>query len=203
MHINQEIENFFWLCTFPKSQIIATIQPENIGEFLSAQTIIQGYQKDIRAGHGIDSKLKGVGDISKNGFDVIVGQNRLSVLAPSTKPVYKKKGVSDTSLAAYASLDKAIQAAKVAAVVVALQKSHPFVSDSLVAKETGLPSARISARRAELETAGGVLVDGVMYRLEYSAKKEPCPVTGNRVQMWRLINDQLPSVAVQTSLFQL
>ena len=200
--MEQDIDNFFWLCVRnPDRHIVATIQPENMREFLEAQTVVQRYQKIIRT-HGIDSKLKGVGDISKNGFDVIVGFNRLSVLAPSTKPIYQKKGVSDTSLAAYASLDKAIQAAKVAAVVVALHKSHPFVSDSLVAKETGLPSARISARRAELETAGGVLVDGVMYRLEYSAKKEPCPVTGNRVQMWRLVNDQLPSVAVQTSLFQ-
>lgn len=157
-------------------------------------------------GRGIHARLRGTGNIMTNGFDVISGnkgQHVLRVLPPSTKPTYQKKGVSDTSLAAYASLDKAIQAAKVAAVVVDLHKSHPFVSDSLVAKETGLPSARISARRAELETAGGVLVEGVMYRLEYSTKKEPCPVTGNRVQMWRLISDQLPSVAVQTSLFQL
>ena len=194
------------MCIHSGFPITAAVHPETKAEFWAAHDSIQRQQGIIRHVHGAPSKLTGSGNIIVNGFEVRVGhksEHRLSVLPPSTKPTYQKKGVSDTSLAAYASLDKAIQAAKVASVVVALHKSHPFVSDSLVAKETGLPSARISARRANVETAGGVLVDGTMYRLEYSAKKEPCPVTGNRVQMWRLINDQLPSETVQTSLFKL
>ncbi len=204
--MEQEIKDFFYMCINGQRPIASAVQPESKDEFWAAHAQIAKSQEYARKEYGIPSRLTGSGDILKNGFDVLVGtrnEHRLMILAPSTKPVYKKKGVSDTSLEAYASLDKATQIASVCAIVVKLHARFPYVSDTLVAREAGLPEGRISARRGNVETAGGVLVDGTMYRLEYSTKKEPCPVTGNRVQMWRLVTDQLPSVAVQTSLFSL
>jgi hypothetical protein len=135
----------------------------------------------------IQAKLAGQGNIRENGFQLRAGGSTFTIMPPSAQG---KKGVSDTSREAYASLDKAGQALQVAEAVVKLHAIHPFVSDSLVARETGLPSARVSARRNEIEAMGAILVDGSIYHFKEADKKITCPVTGSTVNGWQLV---LPS----------
>lgn len=179
-----------------------TIIPDTVDEFWSLYEYVQRCQKHLREKYAIPSRVSGEGNIRQNGFDVVVGSCRLSIKAPATKPVIRKTGVKETSRIAYAVLDKESQAAKVAMAAVELLKSHAYVSDTLVARKMDLPEGRISARRREIETAGGVTLDGVVYQFKYLDRKVKCPVTGNTVQGWVLLAP-MPVEAGVGSLFQM
>ena len=138
-------------------------------------------------GKQIHTKISGQGNIRENGFSIKAGGSAFTILPPAAQG---KKGVSDTSREAYASLDKAGQALQVAEAVVSLHTIHPFVSDSLVAQETGLPSARVSARRNEIEAMGAIMVNGSLYHFKQAEKKITCPVTGSTVNGWQLVQPQ-------------
>lgn len=141
------------------------------------------FNKSIRwfNAKGIQAKVRGEGNVRQSGFELIVGKQRFRVNPPGTKP----RGVTDTSREAYQALDKNKQASRVAAVVIKLHEAHPLVSDNLVAREMNIPSARVSARRNEIEAAGRIVIDGVEYNF-HGYEKIKCPVTGNTVQGWAL-----------------
>lgn len=131
---------------------------------------------------GIQARFRGNGNIREAGFTLLAGKHSFKVNPPGTS---KPKGVSGTSKAAYQALDKNRQANDVAAVVVALHATFPLVSDNQVSEQMKLPSARISARRNEIEKAGSITIDGVEYFF-HGYEKIKCPVTGNTVQGWAL-----------------
>ncbi len=141
------------------------------------------FNKSIRwfSAKGIHAKMRGGDNIRKTGFELLVGEQRFKVNPPGTKP----RGVTDTSREAYQALDKNKQAAQVAAVVISLHDTHQLVSDNLVAREMNIPSARVSARRNEIEAAGRITIDGIEYKF-HGYEKIKCPVTGNTVQGWAL-----------------
>lgn len=100
-----------------------------------------------------------------------------------------KKGVADTSIEKYHSLDTRGQTLQVASAAAALTKAHGFTTDSQVAQFVGIPSARVSARRNEIEGSVGVIILGVQHYFQLAGRLT-CPVTGSMVRGWRLIENQ-------------
>jgi hypothetical protein len=96
-----------------------------------------------------------------------------------------KKGVSDTSIEKYHSLDTRGQTLQVASAAAALTKANGFTTDSQVAEFVGIPSARVSARRNEIEGLAGVVLMGVPHYFQ-PAGRVVCPVTGSSVNGWAL-----------------
>lgn len=130
---------------------------------------------------GIEAKFRGDGNIRQIGFTLIAGNHKFKVNPPGTKT----RGVTDTSREAYQALDKNKQAVQVAAVVIKLHETYPLVSDNLVAREMGIPSARVSARRNEIFEAGRITIEGAEYHF-HGYEKIKCTVTGKTVQGWAL-----------------
>lgn len=131
---------------------------------------------------GKPCRVRGINDISRNGFTVHVAGHVFQVNPPGKAP---KKGVSQTSRMAYKSIDKNTLVIKVAKAVIELHKEYPLVSDNLVAPLVDIPAGRVSARRNEIEAAGSITIDGVEYNF-HGYEKIKCPVTGNTVQGWAL-----------------
>jgi hypothetical protein len=96
-----------------------------------------------------------------------------------------KKGVADTSIEKYHSLDTRGQTLQVASAAAALTKANGFTTDSQVAQFVGIPSARVSARRNEIEGLAGVILMGVPHYFQ-PAGRVVCPVTGSSVNGWGL-----------------
>lgn len=143
---------------------------------------------------GVESRASGKGNIQENGFSFRAGSHTFTVLPPSkSKPV--KKGVADTSVEKYYTLDTRGQTMKVAIAAAAFTKSHGFTTDNQVAQQVGIPAARVSARRAEIERISGVVIAGVPHYFE-TAGRVKCPVTGNSVNGWMVVE------AGQAKLFE-
>jgi len=145
---------------------------------------------------GIVSKMSGVGNIVENGFSFRAGQYTFTVLPPGkAKKQPVKKGVAASSIEMYHSLDTRVQVTQVAITAASLTKKHGFTTDNQVAQFVGIPAARVSARRTEIEKLQGVILASVPHYFE-TAGRVVCPVTGNSVNGWRVI------AAGQASLFQ-
>lgn len=134
------------------------------------------------ASNGKHAKLHGVGNIRENGFSIRSGEYTFTVL-----PEIKSKGVAATSVAAYHAKDHSEQALLVAKTAIALHtEGIAWVSDRLLESKTGLPAARISARRNEILDAGGVTINGEFYTFAQCDQKIKCPVTQSTVNGWAL-----------------
>jgi len=97
-----------------------------------------------------------------------------------------KKGVADSSIEKYHDIDTRNQTMKVAMAAASLTKEYGYTTDSEVAEIVGIPSARVSARRTEIERLQGVVVMGTPHYFE-TAGRVKCPVTGNSVNGWRVV----------------
>lgn len=148
------------------------------------------YDKCIEAAKWLSSrgvggpKMRGEGNVRMNGFSLIASLSSIKIHPPATNA---KKGVAETSRGAYAALNSSKQAKEVAAAVIQLQgEGATYVSDNAVSRHMGnIPAARVSARRAEIEEAGGIEINGVFHAIE-TGQKIKCPITGNTVQGWAL-----------------
>lgn len=125
---------------------------------------------------------------------VVSGGHTLKVVFTAKKQP-TKKGVAATSIEKYHSLDTRGQTMQVAMVAASLTQKHGHTTDSQVAEFVGIPSARVSARRNEIERLQGVVLAGTPHYFE-TAGRVVCPVTGSSVNGWRVV------AAGQTSLFQ-
>ena len=135
--------------------------------------------------HGIKSLIAGNGNILENGFSISANGRKFTVYPAKKSGKTQKKGVAQSSREAYATVNPD-QRTEVARAVIKLQEQHFFVSDSLVAKHTNLPAARVSARRNEIERAGAIVIDGALYNFIPSNERIKCPVTGSSVNGWAL-----------------
>jgi hypothetical protein len=104
-----------------------------------------------------------------------------------------KKGVADTSIEKYHSIDTRGQTLQVASAAAALTKAHGFTTDSQVAEFVGIPSARVSARRNVIEGLAGVILGGVPHYFQ-PAGRVVCPVTGSSVNGWRVVEQEEKSL---------
>jgi len=107
------------------------------------------------------------------------------VFTTGAKPTMNK-GVADSSIEKYHELDTRGQVLKVAIAAASLTQKHGFTTDSQVAEFVGIPSARVSARRTEIERLQGVVIMGTPHYFE-TAGRVKCPVTGNSVNGWRVV----------------
>jgi len=107
------------------------------------------------------------------------------VFTAGAKPTMKK-GVADSSIEKYHDIDTRNQTMKVAMAAASLTKEYGYTTDSEVAEIVGIPSARVSARRTEIERLQGVVVMGTPHYFE-TAGRVKCPVTGNSVNGWRVV----------------
>jgi len=125
----------------------------------------------------------------------VVANGKVFKIVFNAKKQPIKKGVAASSIEMYHSLDTRVQVTQVAITAASLTKKHGFTTDNQVAQFVGIPAARVSARRTEIEKLQGVILASVPHYFE-TAGRVVCPVTGNSVNGWRVV------AAGQASLFQ-
>ena len=140
-------------------------------------------QKDAHT-KGYECKFNGIIKGPRLAAWATAGGHTIKVVFNAKKqPI--KKGVADTSIEKYHSLDTRCQTLQVASAAAALTKANGFTTDSQVAQIVGIPSARVSARRNEIEGLAGVVLMGVPHYFQ-PAGRVVCPVTGSNVNGWKL-----------------
>ncbi len=145
-------------------------------EFFSLYTTVSDTAKSR-----LNVKMRGVGNIRKNGFEMVVNGGTFKINPPTPQ----KKGVAGTSRAAYHGLDVAASVEIVAKAAIELGKDTTAFTDVELAKHMGMQPAIISARRNDIEKAGVVVIDKVPYRCQsMGRKKNPSGKTANA---WRLV----------------
>jgi|LakMenEpi03Aug12_release.lakeMendotaPanAssembly.Ray.scaffolds.fasta_scaffold26552_10 hypothetical protein len=168
-----------------------TSEKEEIKALLDKATLLPKWfgQRGIKASFGASK------DVYKYGFTFKAADCTFNVL-PATKTP-QTKGVAQTSIEAYHTIDTRKQAGQVAKAAIELTRQHGRVNDRLVANYTGLDCARISARRIDsLEPVRGYILDGKAYYFKQMGV-DVCPTTNKRVQWWAM----LPTEPLQTKMF--
>lgn len=126
-------------------------------------------------------------------------------LRVQTPKVTKKTNVTDTSRDAYKTVDLGERCEEVARAAIRLG----VCTDNDVAREIGMPANLVSGRRNNIEDAGGITIDGVIYVLKMSGVAKRDPVTKRSGNVWFLeeafenfkpANEPAP-VGEQTELF--
>jgi hypothetical protein len=173
---------------------ITSAYPDTSKEVLHLFTCFEQAKKWF-AGFGITAMASGSGNIAVNGFDIKAGKHTFRIHPPGLKKPMKK-GVAETSIMAYQSLDIRGQVEKVAKAAIRLSSEKGFCTDSEVAQIVNIPQARVSARRAAMQN--GVVIGGVPYVLTGKGRVK-CTVTQNTVNGWALT--QLSQGGRQEQLF--
>lgn len=163
------------------AQIVAV----DAAEFFSLYTTVSETAKSR-----LNVKMRGVGNIRENGFEMLVNGGAFKINPPAPQ----KKGVAETSIQAYHSLDVAASVELVAKAAIELAKNTSAFTDVELAKHMNMQPAIISARRNDIEKAGAIMVGGTPYKLQsMGRKKNPSGKTANA---WRLVAE-----AKQAELF--
>jgi len=145
---------------------------------------------EIRAGFGGASS-----DVLKKGFTFKAANCTFNVLPATNTP--QTRGVAQTSIEAYHTIDTRKQAGQVAKAAIELTRQHGKITDRMVSQYTGLECARVSARRIDsLEPVQGYVLDGKAYYFKQMGE-DPCPTTNKRVQWWAM----LPTEPLQIKMF--
>lgn len=126
-------------------------------------------------------KIRGVGNIRQNGFEVRLNSGAFKINPPSDQ----KKGVAETSREAYHSLDISASVEAVAKAAIELAKTTPIFTDVELAGYMNMQPAIISARRNDIEKSGVVSIDGVGYRIEHAGRKRN--PSGKTANTWVLV----------------
>jgi hypothetical protein len=165
-----------------KSPEVTECRCESVRELLD---LLDRFNKSLpfMAQKGKPGRVRGINDISRNGFTVHVAGHVFQVNPPGKASSPKK--VTATSKKAYRELDRETLAMRVARAVIELHKEHAFVYDKLVADKMGIDSSTVSARRNEISDAGGIRIDGDTYSLHLGPNTKN-PITGKTVQGWAL-----------------
>lgn len=127
------------------------------------------------------------------------------------KVVFKAKAkrpqaVTETSREAYHSLDLGDKCKEMAVCAIGVMETYGHCTDMMIARRSAgkIQSNLVSARRADIEKAGGIKMDdGMVYVIEMTGKTEKDPVTGRSANTWKIIkrlNEPSP-VGEQTTLF--
>ena len=169
---------------------LASQKPTTIVTSVSIAEMLELQSAGSKAMECAGARMRGNGDITKNGFEVLLNGGTFKINPPSTQ----KKGVAETSREAYHSLNLAESVELVAKAAIELAKSTSAFTDVELAKYMGMQPAIISARRNNIEKAGVVVIDKVPYKLQsMGRKKNPSGKTANA---WRLVAE-----AKQAELF--
>lgn len=164
----------------------ASITAVNGAEFFALLTAAEKAQRA-----NIAVKIRGVGNIRQNGFEVRLNGGSFTVNPPSDQ----KKGVAETSREAYHSLDISASVEAVAKAAIALAKDKTSFTDVELASHMNMQPAIISARRNDIEKAGVVIIDKTPYKLQAMGRK--ANPSGKTANAWRLVAE-----AKQAQLFQ-
>ena len=169
---------------------LASERPTTIVTAVNIAEMLELQSAGSKAMECAGARMRGNGDITKNGFEVLLNGGMFKINPPSTQ----KKGVAETSIQAYHSLDVAASVELVAKAAIELAKSTSAFTDVELAKHMGMQPAIISARRNDIEKAGAIMVGGTPYKLQpMGRKKNPSGKTANA---WRLVAE-----AKQAELF--
>ena len=169
---------------------LASERPTTIVTAVNIAEMLELQSAGSKAMECAGARMRGNGDITKNGFEVLLNGGMFKINPPSTQ----KKGVAETSIQAYHSLDVAASVELVAKAAIELAKNTSAFTDVELAKHMGMQPAIISARRNDIEKAGAIMVGGTPYKLQpMGRKKNPSGKTANA---WRLVAE-----AKQAELF--
>lgn len=103
-------------------------------------------------------------------------------LRVQTPKVAKKTNVAQTSRDAYKTVDLGERCEVVARAAIKLG----VCTDNDVAREIGMPANLVSGRRNNIEDAGGIMIDGVIYVLKMSGVAKRDPITKRSGNVWFL-----------------
>jgi len=156
----------------------ASVTAVNGAEFFALLTAAEKAQRV-----NIAVKIRGVGNIRQNGFEVRLNGGSFKINPPATK----KKGVAETSREAYHSLDISASVEAVAKAAISLAKDKPSFTDVELASHMNMQPAIISARRNDIEKAGVVIIDKTPYKLQAMGRK--ANPSGKTANAWRLVVD--------------
>ena len=169
---------------------LASERPTTIVTAVNIAEMLELQSAGSKAMECAGARMRGNGDITKNGFEVLLNGGMFKINPPSTQ----KKGVADTSIQAYHSLDVAASVELVAKAAIELGKTMTSYSDRELARFMGIDPGTVSARRNDIEKAGVVVIDGTPYKLQpMGRKKNPSGKTANA---WRMVAE-----AKQAELF--
>lgn len=174
----------FWVVGKKAVQLPTELVANDLPEFQNWQRQLAQAKIDAsNAGHACNFN-KGGTPSGRCAAWVVANGHTLKIVF-NAKKQQVKKGVADTSIEKYHSLDTRGQTLQVACAAAALTKANGFTTDSQVAQFVGIPSARVSARRNEIEGLAGVVLMGVPHYFQ-PAGRVVCPVTGSSVNGWGL-----------------
>jgi hypothetical protein len=163
MSIQQHINAWKWaVAGKPRGAWPQEIELPTEGEFREACTLLLKASKEAQAaGHkpGIGGKKKASG-VRKTWLTCNGHALRVAYV-----PKPQAKNVRQTSIASYQEVKKTLgekcRAVADAALAVSARCGH--ATDRLVGEEAGMPCALVSARRADISNAGGIVLHGRRY----------------------------------------
>ena len=160
---------------------LASQRPTTIVTAASVADMLELQSAGSKAMESAGARMRGNGNIIKNGFEVLLNGGVFKINPPSTH----KKGVAATSREAYHSLNipESVQVVAKAAIELVAQKG--YCTDATLAQHTSMPAAIISARRNDIEKLGAVKIGDETYTLEsMGTKRNP---SGKSARAWRLV----------------
>lgn len=117
----------------------------------------------------------------------------------------RPQAVTQTSREAYKTVDLGERCEAVARAAIKLG----VCTDNEVGREIGMPANLVSGRRNNIEDAGGITIDGVVYVVKMSGVAKRDEITKRSGNVWFLEKafegwkpKEMPAQAVQSSLFQ-
>lgn len=132
-------------------------------------------QKTLHANH------KGVQFKGVRGKSVTLSYNGANLRVQVAKQP-KHTNVTQTSRDAYKTVDTADKCEAVARAAIKLG----LCTDNEVAREIGMPANLVSGRRNNIEDAGGITIDGVIYVMKMSGVAKRDEVTKRSGNVWFL-----------------
>lgn len=145
--------------------------------------------------HGYPCQFNKGGSKSGRCAAWVVSNGHTLKIAYTAAKTTRPQKVTQTSREAYAALDLGPKCEAVARVAIRLG----VCTDNEVARELGMVPSGVSARRNDIEKAGGIVVDGKRYTLRMDGSKVD-GVTGRRANTWALTAEV--ERGAQTAMFQ-
>jgi len=143
---------------------------------------LQAHTKEL---HALQGALRASGKLatltSYKGKYVTLSYDGLNLRVQVAK-VAKHTNVSATSIEAYKTVDLGERCEQVARAALKLG----VCTDNEVGREIGMPANLVSGRRNNIEDAGGITIDGVIYVLKMSGVAKRDPVTKRSGNVWFL-----------------
>jgi hypothetical protein len=114
-------------------------------------------------------------------------------------PKPRAQAVTETSRESYRKVNLGQKCEEVAKAAMSVQSTIGYATDGAVARFLGCSSALVSARRNDIENAGGIDIENSQYRIAGAGTIQDLQ-TNRRVNAWKVV--AVPkSAAVQTELF--